>query len=543
MDRNTTNSIRATFGVQGSIGSSPWKYSVDMTYTENKLTEETHLAFEDAINNFFAPIYGPNLGVDPDFGVNTYTPNYAAFYQPLTPAQYASFNGYATSRSRTEDSLGRVQLTNSDLFRLPGGNAGVAVVGEGGRQGWAYDPDPRYLNGGTYLYTATSGDGHRTRYAGTGELRLPVLPMLTFDLSGRYDDYKVSDENVDKATYNIGVEFRPITGLLLRGRYGTAFKAPTLADEFQGSSGFFQTATDYYSCAQRGYSGATLANCPYAQESIFGTTSGNPALRPINAKVWDLGVVFSPFSQAKISLDWLHWKITDEVQPQVLDQLLKTEAACQLGQLDATSPTCLNAFNQVQRDPATGLIDSVSTPKVNVASEVLSVMYLNLEYTLATAYAGDFTLQGSYTNNIKHESTQFSGDTPINLLQSPFYSTEFKTKENVSLTWSFKKLQSTVYVERYGRTPNYLATLSTDGYSDPGTGRVGTWTLVNLSAAYEVLKGLAVSFNVNNVANKMPPVDNSYTGILDQPYNSLNYNPYGRTFFVEAQYKFSGFRK
>ena len=60
MNKNTINSIRATVGIQGALGSSDWKYTVDMTYTENKLTEAIFLAFTDAINKFFAPIFGPN---------------------------------------------------------------------------------------------------------------------------------------------------------------------------------------------------------------------------------------------------------------------------------------------------------------------------------------------------------------------------------------------------------------------------------------------------------------------------------------------------
>ena len=35
----------------------------------------------------------------------------------------------------------------------------------------------------------------------------------------------------------------------------------------------------------------------------------------------------------------------------------------------------------------------------------------------------------------------------------------------------------------------------------------------------------------------MPPKDNTYSGIDDQPYNSLNYNVNGREFFVQATYK------
>ena len=177
--------------------------------------------------------------------------------------------------------------------------------------------------------------------------------MLTADLSGRNDDYTVAGNHVKKATYSLGLEFRPIKSLLFRGRYGTSFKVPTLSDEFQAQSGFFQTVTDYYKCAQQGYTGATIGNCPQANSvSVFGTTQGNPALQPITAKNVDIGIVWSPVDRAALTVDFIHWKISNEVEQQNSDQLLRTESACQLGQLVITSPTCVQALAQVQRDQA-----------------------------------------------------------------------------------------------------------------------------------------------------------------------------------------------
>lgn len=538
MDKNTVNGIRSTIGVKGDIFTTKWNYAVDFTYTQNKLTEISALAFENPINNFFGNIIGPNLGFDPVLGANLYSPNYAQFYTPLTPAQYASFTGHATSYSYTEESVARAQLTNSALFPLPGGNAGLAVVVDGGGQGWNYNPDPNFLDGGAYLFTATSGSGHRSRYSGTTELKLPVAPMLTFDLSGRYDDYRVEGNSIDKFTYNIGVEFRPFHQLLLRGRYGTAFKAPTLSDEFQGQSGFFTTGTDYYTCTKAGFTAANLSSCPQANESVFGTTSGTPGLKPIVAKLYDLGTVYSPVSQAKFAVDFIHWAISDEVEEQNSDQLLRVDSACLLGQLDVNSPTCVQALAAVARDPSTGSIISVNTPKLNVAEETLNVLTVAADYVWDVGPAGTFAFDASYTDLLKHSLTQFAGDTPIDLLTNPFFSTDFKTKENVSVTWSFHSFSTTIYAERYGATPNYLASLTTDGYATPGAGRVGAWTLANLSAKYEIIPGLVVSANVDNVFNKAPPIDNTQPGITDQPYNSLDYNAYGRSFLVEANYKF-----
>jgi iron complex outermembrane recepter protein len=541
LNKNTNNSIRGTIGVEGSIGSSSWKYSADMTYTENKLTERTRVGTEAGLTAWFASIAGPEL--DPSLnpfgdGDKVYAPNYADFYKPVTPAQYAAFSTELASYSRTEESLARAGVTNSDLFTLPGGAAGLAVVVEGGNQGWEYVPDPGFLDGTAYLYTASAGSGHRSRMAETAELRLPVHKMLTFDLSGRNDDYKVAGDHVKKATYNVGVEFRPIQSLLFRGRYGTSFKVPTLSDEFQQLSGFFQTVTDYYKCAQLGFTGNTIGNCPYASAvNVFGTTEGNPKLQPINAKNYDIGIVWSPIARSAFSVDYIHWDISNEVQEQSIDQLLRTESACRLGQLDSNSPTCVQTLAQVQRDPQ-GNLAQVNTPKINVSQETLAVIVVGLNYTWTTSAAGDFVFDGSYNNTLKHDFVQYTGDPTINYLQSPFYSTEFKTKENLSVTWNFHEFGTTLYVEHYGQTPNNLAQQVPEGYAQPGAGRIGTWTIANLSARYEVIPGLTVSANVNNLFDKMPPTDNSFPGTTLQAYNYLNYNVYGRAYFVEADYKF-----
>ena len=536
-NKNTNNSIRATLGIQGSLWSSDWKYILDMTYTENRLTELFHVAFSDAINNFFgSTVFGPNLGTGP-LGDNLYAVNYAAFYKPLTPAQYAGFTGYATSYSRTEDSLARAQLTNSSLFTLPGGSAGIALMLEGGGQGWDYAPDPRFLNGQTYLFTGTAGSGHRSRTAETVEIRLPVVKMLTFDVSNRYDDYKVAGGTVSKDTYNLGLEFHPVESLLFRGRYGTAFKSPTLSDEFQGPSGYFVAGTDYYTCTKEGYTPATISNCPQANEGLQGSTSGNPHLQPINAKVLDFGLAWTPIPHLSVTIDFMRWNITNEVQQQDLDRLLRTDAACLLGQLNATSPTCIDAISLVQRD-ASGLIVLVSTPKENVAQESLDVGLLQLHYILDAGVAGTYTFEGAYSDLLKHSYTQLAGDLPIDLLNSPLYSTEFKTKENLSIDWQKGKYGVTLYVERYGRTPNYIATQTVAGYATPGAADVGTWTIANLSAKYELSPGLTLAANGNNIFNKLPPVDNSQPGISSQPFSVFNYNNYGRSYFLDLSYKF-----
>ncbi len=534
MSKDTINSYRTTAGVKGTIGGSAWTYDVGMTYTDQKLTEATHLAFSDAINNFFAPAFGPQLGFDPNEGVYIYAPNYGAFYKPITPTQYASFTGYADSYSYTEESLARAQVTDASLFTLPGGPAGLALVFEGGDQGWNYAPSPDFLNGQAYLYTATAGSGHRSRYAGTSELRLPVFKMLDISASGRYDDYRVSGQNVDKFTYNLGLEFRPLETLLFRGRYGTAFKAPTLADEFQGPSGAYTALTDYYTCAIHGYTNANLGNCPQYQQYQFLITKGNPTLKPITAKVYDIGAVFSPLERLSVDADFIHWTISNEVNEESADQLLRTESLCRLGTYDITSPTCVAALSQIVRD-ANGVLVSITTPKINVSQEVLNVFTLGGTYKLRAGRLGEFESRIAWSDTLKHDYLQYAGEAPYDLLANPVQSQEFKTKANASVTWIKGDLRATYYVERYGRTPNYLATIN--GYGTPGAGTLATLALSTVSARYQVTSSLEVIASVQNLFNTMPPVDHSYPGTETQPYDELDYSVYGRTYYVEATYK------
>ncbi len=534
-NQDTSNDVRGTAGIKGSFGSS-WQWLADMTYSENKLIEVAPTALTQPIEAFFANIYGPQLGYDPNLGAYLYSPNYANFYKPVTPAQYKSFVGDTASHSYTEESLARAQVTNSALFKLPGGDAGIALEVEGGDQGWNYAPDPRLLDNETFGATATSGSGHRSRYAATTELQLPILSMLKGTISGRYDDYRVGGDSVDKGTYNLGLEFRPVKQLLLRGRYGTAFKAPTLADEFQGVNGYYQTLNDYYTCEKTGYTGANLSNCPQFAEEVYGTQSGNPKLNPITAKVWDLGFVVAPVDAMAITLDYIHFAIRNEVAAIDANKILETEAACRLGQLEITSPTCVTALSEVTRNAA-GQITDVYTPKENVAQENLGTFILGLNYKLDAGRVGGFEFDGSFTDMITHTFQQFAGDPLINDLNDPFYSTEFKTKGNASVTWSKSVYGITAYVEHYGKSPNYIAEQIPEGYSQAGAGDVATWTLMDLSGRYMPIDNLEITLALNNVFNRMPPADHSQPGTTNSPYNVLNYNVYGRQYYLSATYK------
>lgn len=546
MSKQYENSYLLTLGGKGTLGQSSWDYDVAFAHSDDKLLIHSFQRFSGPIDAYFeSHVLGPQLGMDPMTGTYpVYAPDYSAFYRPMSKEDFDSFTGYADSRGKTWDNMLRGQLTNASLFSLPGGDAGIAIVVEGGNQGWDYTPDPRFMNGDIWGWTDIQGAGHRSRYAATTELRLPLLSQMTLDVSGRYDSYKVSGRDVSHGTYNLGLEYRPVTSLLLRAKYGTAFKVPTLADEYQGVSGYYSYMTDYSNCARLGFTGANIADCPvkYVDLQYFGQQSGSTSLQPITAKVWSYGFVWAPLPRMSFSMDYLHWDISNEVRRQNADTLSNTEYLCNIGTLDPASGTCQAAYAQIIRDTPTdpallGNITRVSTPKVNVSNEQVNVITANFGYMHEIGRFGRLAARVNYSDVLKHTVQRYPTDPVVDVLRHPNWSTDFKTKVTASLTWSVDKWSATAYIDRYGRTPNHLAVVN-DSYADPGTGRLGAWTLYNASVTFNPVKRLGLSLMINNVFNKMPPLDRSYPGTTLTPYSTSNYNVYGRAMYLEANYRF-----
>lgn len=564
MNKQTENSYMLTLGAKGTFGQSNWDYDLGFTHSDDHLLNHDFQRFTGPMESYFeSHVLGPQLNTY--YGYPVFEPHYENLYKPVSLADYRAFTGYTDSRSKTWDNLVRGQLTDASLFSLPGGDAGVAVVLEAGNEGWDSSPDPRLLSTVTDPYGNTSpavwgtsavpGAGHRWRYAATTELRLPLLSQLTADVSGRYDNYRVSGQNVNHGTYNLGLEYRPFESLLVRGRYGTAFKAPTLSDEYQGVSGYYNSVTDYLNCGRLGFAGSNIDQCPtpYDNEQYNGQTYGNPALQPITAKVWSYGIVWAPVTNLSMSVDYLHWNISNEVAQISGDQLSNTQYLCDIGSLDANSTTCSQAFALVTRGPGKtvivngvpvallGQITNMTTPKLNVANEQVNAISASFNYLMKIGRFGSLTYAMSYSDLLKHSYQDYVTDPSVDLLRhpgAPSYNTDFKSKANASLTWAVSDWSATLYVNRYGRSPNNQA-VTDDSYAKPGDGKLPAWILWNASVTYNPVKNLGLSLLVNNLFNKMPPLDRTYSGLTSTPYNTDNYNVYGRAIYLEANYKFA----
>jgi len=187
-----------------------------------------------------------------------------------------------------------------------------------------------------------------------------------------------------------------------------------------------------------------------------------------------------------------------------------------------------------------GPITAITTPKLNVAKEQVNAITANFGYVHEFGGFGQVGLNMSYSDVLKHTSQDYPTDPTVDLLRHPYYSTDFKSKANATLSWSKEKWTATLLASYFGATPNYQASQSDSYEHTPGNelaGKLASWTLYNASVTYNPVKRLGISLQVTNLFNKMPPKDKSYPSYYS-PYNSDNYNPYGRGMFLEASYKF-----
>jgi outer membrane receptor protein involved in Fe transport len=526
-----SNSYNFAAGIKGTFGESDWDYDAWYARSQFDVTDSQMWPLTNEIEDFFRDQFlGPQLGTY--YGYAVYHPDKSKFYQSLTPDQYASFLDEIRTESTTWTHNVNFVLTNASLWELPGGDVGMALLATAGYQVWNNPTDPRVIAGDFWGITGTQGSGKRSNSALALEFRVPLLKTLTANLSTRYDRYENIDAGSDsKVTYKLGLEYRPIETLLLRGNYATAFRAPDMSYIFAGDSGFFTSANDYFRCEE---DGQPIDDCTWGPAQVQGRRSGNPDLKSITADSWGYGFVWSPNRHLTFHADYYNISIDNEVRDLSLDFILRNENECRQGRSPLSAEACADFIGRVDRTgpnaPQPNAILLIRTNPVNISTEHVAGVVAGASFNWGGGKYGNYRLDFDYNNTFDHTVRQFPDDPELDYLRDGFWSTEFKSNMTADLNWNIGRWDSTLHVVHYGRTPNYTDQLGVSSNNGIGQGRVNPWTLMNLNVAFNVTDNQKVALTINNLANKRPPSDPSYTAY--PYYNIFNYNGYGRAWWV-----------
>lgn len=532
MNVTTEKTFAITTGFKGLIGEN-WDWEAAYNHSQYKADVGMPRINAAAANQLFL---GNRLGYDSD-GYAIYAPDPDRLFKPLTQAEFASIAAMSTFRPKAGNDNLSFTLSNPALFTMPAGDVGFAGALEYGRQSYHINPDPLALTEDAYYGPQYGdGDGSRNRWSAAGELRMPLFASLQASLAGRYDRYSYAGRSPSKFTYSLGLEWRPLDTLLVRGSYGTGFRAPDMHYLFAGND-YYRTryATDYYQCRtdEPSYSNADCYDDGSWDGATFDIYKGNLNLDVETSKSATAGFVWSPSAAFDLAVDYYEIRVMNQVQTQDRDLLLRTEANCRLGttdtgaSVDIHSPTCVDALARVIRD-SSGTVTSVHFAPINIARESTSGIDMTANYRLQTAAAGNFRFTGNYNWTRRHTRQLYPGDPSENMLDVSFSDTTLpRTKGNLGVTWDRNAWGASLFGNYLGRVANY----------DNDAWTKATWRF-NAGARYDISDHFRVSLTVNNLLDKMPPKDATWG---NYPYYDTSwFDSFGRSYFVQFTYKLGG---
>ncbi len=531
MNTTTQKTLALTTGFKGMFGEN-WNWEAAYNHSQYKADVAMPRVNAAAANRFFL---GERLGYDDD-GYAIYNADPTRLFSKLTPEQVAPLLAMSTFHPEAKNDNVSFTADTPALFSLPAGDAGFAGVLEFGRQSYEINPDPLATTAEAY-YGPQYGDGSgsRNRWSAAGELRLPLTSNLQASVAGRYDRYSFSNRHPGKFTYSAGLEWRPFDTLLVRGSYGTGFRAPDMHYLFAGDDYYRKVSTDYFQCRQDepGFSDGDCWDDGGWDTNTLDIYAGNKDLDVETSKSITAGFVWSPVANFDLAVDYYKIKVMNQVQSQDRELLRITEANCRLGvtdsgaTVDVNSPTCVDALARVIRD-ADGTITSVHFAPINIAREETSGVDVTANYRLETTAAGNFALTGTYTWAHRHTRQLYPGDPTEDMLDVSFSDTTLpRVKSNLGVSWDKGAWGASLFGTYLGRVANY----DNDAWTE------ATWRF-NAGARYDITDHLRVSLSVNNLFDKMPPKDATWAAY--PYYNTSWFDAIGRSYFVQVTWKLGG---
>ena len=288
--RQNDTTYRAMVGLEGGIGDTSWVWDASYIYGKNS---------QDVLTTGLLNLTRVNQALGDNCNASTSCVPLNLFGGAGSITQ--DMVDFVTFDSVSREGLELKDYTVNfagDAFELPAGVVGMAVGFER-REESGYDtPDPLTQSGETSgnQRDATSG-GFRLDEAYV-ELSIPVFDGLTIAPAIRFSDHSAYGSN---STAKVGVEYRPMDDLLLRGTWAEGYRAPSISDLYAGNADAYPTLTD--PCNSDADTGVvpSLPGCAgvpngytQANTQIRETRVSSPDLQPEESESKTFGIVYNP---------------------------------------------------------------------------------------------------------------------------------------------------------------------------------------------------------------------------------------------------------
>ena len=389
------------------------------------------------------------------------------------------------------------------------------------------------------------------------ERGLPLLNTLELTASARRETY--SDFG-DTTKPKVGLNWRPLSWLMLRGSYNEGFMAPSLAALF--------TSPRWSISAGAGdidtYRNPVTNEGAYVQRTYFG---GNPNLKASESEGKTYGVVIDVPGLKGLSLTADHWRIertnllgqrsTAQIRASdvaLLQAYTKEQLAAgrPIGSIDLGSGTAAykgdadvvryavtaediaafapyNAANPGNQQGIAGKIFSVNQPFINVATSDHEGVDLGLRYVLPKLPFGTVVLNSEWAYLVKSRSVQRPANLAVIETDDLNVNGVSRWRGTTNLTWRRAAWTANLGAYYVGPSQDSGATTTAALYESLGrpgyiakhfTGGAYVYRYItestisyNLSVGYRFdrpasswLRGTRVRLGVSNLTDKAPPI-------------------------------------
>lgn len=438
----------------------------------------------------------------------------------INSGAYNIYDPYATpddiSNAMITTTARRGHFTQRELYAsastnfgdLHGGPIGFAV-GLEYRDEIHADLYDSMSEGGEVVGSAgASSSGDRDVTAAFFEFLFPILDNFEVGIAGRYDDY--SDYGSDFSP-KVSLRYQPLDELTLRASYGEGFAAPSL-DVLTQNPAFSAASIVHPATAE--WQGIPQDRWDRAIQ-VTTYSMGNSELESETSEQFSFGVAYAPSGWISGSLDYYNIKIQDSLS----FNSVGTIAACLEGR-SSNCPPGLSIFDPSlpYPDPSLGLgiaygpdgeIRWAQTGYANRGTIKTDGLDLNVQTSFDFGDAGRLTneLQVGYVLTYKvNDSGNIAGE-----WDQPEIRAQLNNRWSIgdfALGWNIK------YIDSQKDSPSSR---------DVGT---PSWTTHDLQVNWYAPWNARLAVGVDNVGNKMPPIDQAHPSQRGFSYGM--YNGYGR---------------
>lgn len=552
---NTTNNSAAPTpgGASLPVGhvSNPYSFPVSIRYRYTEVGPRLNKIETDS-TSVLAALQGDNFGWNWETGVSqakSNSTNLGSNYisQTALTAAIPSYNfaniaavpksvidGLRINTTR----LGESTITaydfkaSRDLFKLAGGNAGLAVGLDRREESLLDKPDANTLAGNVVGSGGTQSTGQRSSNAVYGELVLPLFKNFEAQLAARHDNYSdFGGATTPKASFS----YKADDTVKFRGGIGKGFRAPSLVQMYLGQSFSFPSISDVIRCDA--YKAAETAGTATTAERTTACTAGqyrtelggNPSLKAEESVSRSLGMIFEPTRNLSMIVDLWGFEHTNKIDSLTSSYILRNADALSA----AAGRSIVNRQAPSARDVAVGAPGALRgfgadtgtayfSSYFNAQKQLTNGIDVELRYRNIQTDLGRLGLQTTVTkvNSFKRQTSP--GGALVQYNDSWGYPTTRASSVATLDNGDFRYTLVNNYVSSYGQ------------YYGVGPQRVGRTSTFDAQVQYNGIKDTRISFGGRNITNKKP----SWADVDWYGYDSSNYDPRGAFWYLKVNRTF-----